>query len=376
MLARLQETGSSHGLVGLGICEVEPFDEARDEMNRRLTSGESGRMRFTFSDPGIATDVRRSFPWAIRLVVCATTYLPAAGNPGPGRANHGRVARFATSDHYAALRRALSALAEVLQAAGHRAEVLIDDNRLVDRAAAVRAGIAWWGKSTMALMPKYGPWTLLGSIATDAVLPVAEPMLRDCGTCVACIPACPTGALDNEGTLDATRCISYWAQMPGAIPIPIREAWGDRLYGCDSCLDTCPPGQRWLNLAPSDGTGRVPLLEALTQSDDELHKVYAHFYVPRNDPDYLRRNALVALGHCGGSEAIPVVAGYLADVRPMLRSHAAWALGRMGGLAAESALEAALKTEQDFAVRAELEAALERAPTFSSRPRGAPTVNP
>jgi len=347
-----------NGLVRLGICDAEPFADVRVEMNRRKAGGEAGRLRFTYTDPEVATDIRRTFPWANRLVVGAITYLPAAGNPGPLRANYGRVARFATLDHYQALRGALESVRDVLRVAGNQAEVLIDDSRLVDRAAAVRAGAAWWGKSTMALTPRYGPWTLLGSVVTDAELPVTSPMRRDCGTCVACIPACPTGALDQEGTIDATLCISYWAQMPGVIPVSIREAWGDRLYGCDDCLDACPPGWRWLARAPF-GAGRVDLLEALAIPDDDLLNAYAHFYTPRNDPAYLRRNALVALGHSGSPEAIPVLAGYLAVNRAMLRLHAAWALGWMGGAEAEAALERAVLSEADPTVRSEIQVAIQ-----------------
>jgi epoxyqueuosine reductase len=353
----LQETGSASGLVGLGVCSVAPFADVRAEMNRRKAGGESGRLRFTYGDLEVATDIRQSFPWAFRLVVGATTYLPAAGNPGPPRTNHGRVARFATSDHYEPLRRGLESVGDVLRAAGHKAEVLVDDNRLVDRAAAVRAGLAWWGKSTMALSPKYGPWTLLGSVVTDADLPVTSPMVRDCGPCIACIPACPTGALNQEGTIDATRCVSYWAQMPGVIPLAIREAWGDRLYGCDACLEACPPGRRWQGLVP-DGTGRTDLLEVLATPDDDLSSAYSHFYTPRNDPGYLRRNALVALGHSGTPDAIPVLAGYLAANRPMLRLHAAWALGRLGGADAQAALEGAVLSETDPAVSSEIDFAL------------------
>jgi len=356
-VTRLQEASAAVGLAGLGICSVEPFFDVRTEMDRRKAEGPAGRLRFTYTDTVVATDIRRSYPWAERLVVGASSYLPAAGTPGPLPPNHGRVARFATSDHYAPLRRGLEAVSGVLRSAGYRAEILIDDNRLVDRAAAVRAGIAWWGKSTMALLPKYGPWTLLGSVVTDAEVPVSEAMRRDCGTCVACIPACPTGALDEEGTIDATRCISYWAQMPGVIPVPIREAWGDRLYGCDACLDACPPGRRWLDVAPGGRDG-VDLLDVLAAADAGLRSAYAHFYIPRNDPDYLRRNALVALGHSGSPAAVSIVAGYLAASRPMLRSHAAWALGRIGSGDARRVLEAALNSEADPAVTTEIQTAL------------------
>ncbi len=358
ILSRIREAIAAGGLIGFGVCDVDPFVEVATEMDRRRTGGQSGRLRFTYADLGVATDIRRSFPWANKLIVGATTYLPASGNPGPATANRGRVARFATSDHYQPLRRELEVVAEILHSAGYRAEILVDDNRLVDRAVAVRAGIAWWGKSTMALVPKYGPWTLIGSVATDADLPITLPMVRDCGTCVACIPACPTGALDREGTLDSTLCISYWAQMPGDIPLPIRAAWGDRLYGCDACLDACPPGERWSGLA-AEGAGRVDLFEVLTHTDDELRSAFGHFYVPRNDYDFLRRNALVALGHCGGPEALPIVARYLESSRAMLRLHAAWALGRIGEGPAARALQSAATRETDPKVLVEINLALE-----------------
>lgn len=359
LLERLDSVAGAHGGVGLGVCTVEPFTSVRTEMERRLESGESGRKRFTYTDPAVATDVRSTYPWAERLVVAAVTYLPDGGRPGPSVVNTGRIARFATADHYIPLRRLLEAVSAELKSGGFRAEPLADDNRLVDRAAAVRAGVAWWGKSTMALAPKFGPWMLLGSVATDALLSVSESMMRDCGTCTACIPACPTGALDTEGVLDATRCISYWAQTPGMIPLRVREAWGDRLYGCDDCLEACPPGERWEARADS-ATGRVDLVELLGSEDAELLTEYEHFYIPRRDARFLRRNALVALGHSGTNEAIPAIAAYLESSTAVLRGHAAWALGRLGATGAIPGLEQAASTESDSLVRDELVAALGR----------------
>jgi epoxyqueuosine reductase len=353
----VRETGESRGLIAVGFCDARPFLEERTEMRRRITGGEAGRLRFTYGDPEAATDVRRSFPWATGLVVGAITYLPEAGDPGPPAGNTGRIARFATADYYQPLRLALGAIRNVLKEAGYQGEVLVDDNRLVDRAAAVRAGIAWWGKSTMVLMPKYGPWALLGSVVTDAPLPSSLPMRRDCGTCVECIPACPTGALDKIGILDATRCISYWAQVSGTIPLAIREAWGDRLYGCDDCLQSCPPGKKWVAMA-AEGRGRVDLLEILGETDERLRQRFGRFYLPRNDPVFLRRNALVALGHCGGSDTVGELARYLEHRRPVLRLHAAWALGRIGSSAATKALKKAAEHESDRSVREEIEAAL------------------
>lgn len=330
LLERLERGAARDGLVGIGVCSVEPFADVKAEMERRLESGEAGRKRFTYTNPAVSTDVRRTYPWAVRLLVGAVSYLPAAGHPGPPAPNTGRVARFATTDHYEALRTALRHQADTLGQAGWHAEVLVDDNRLVDRAAAVRAGIAWWGKSTMALAPRFGPWLLLGSVVTDAPLPTSEPMVRDCGTCTACIPACPTGALDTEGILDATKCISYWAQTPGPIPAEVREAWGDRFYGCDECLDACPPG-RTLASETEEVGGRTDLLEVLAMTDDELLERFAHFYVPRRDATFLRRNALIALGHSGDARALAVIEPYCDSPTPTLRTNARWARERIAG---------------------------------------------
>ncbi len=352
---RLRHTAEQGGLTGFGIATVEPFGAVRAEMERRLEAGSAVAGRFTYRDPVTATDVRGSAPWAERIITVAHGYVPAAGDPGPPQPGTGRIARFATEDHYRPLRAGLDRLAAVLAGAGHRGLVLVDDHRLVDRAAAVRAGVAWWGRSTMALAPRIGPWLLLGSVVTDARLAVTEPMRRDCGTCTACLPACPTGALE-DGILDARRCLAHLLQASGPIPTEFRAAVADRFYGCDDCLDACPPGRRVLEqCAPA---GRVDLVEVLSASDEELLRRFAHFYIPGRRARYLRRNALVALGNSGGPDAVAVAAGFLTDPDPLLRAHAAWALGRLGGPGAESALESALATETDHDAVAEITRAL------------------
>jgi epoxyqueuosine reductase len=350
----LRGTAARLGLAGLGVCSAAPFTEVRTTIEQRVDEGRHGSLRFTYADPATATDVRRSFAWAERLVVAAWSYAEAAGSPGPPEGGTGRIARFATEDHYRELRAGLAALAETLRDEGWRAEPLADDNRLVDRAAAVRAGVGWWGKSSMVLAPGPGPWLLLGSVVTDAEVPVTAAMRRDCGTCDACLPACPTGALVAPGVLDARRCLAAWAQAPGVIPAEFREPMGDRLYGCDDCLDACPPGRRALDARPA---GRVDLREVLAASDRDLLDRFAHWYVPRRHPRHIRRNALVALGNAGGSGAVRVAAGYLGHSDWLLRAHAAWALGRLGGPRAVAALAAAAGREEHPDVAAEIEAA-------------------
>ncbi|HSQ37333.1 MAG TPA: 4Fe-4S double cluster binding domain-containing protein, partial [Acidimicrobiia bacterium] len=203
------------------------------------------------------------------------------------------------------------------------------------------------------LSPGHGPWLLLGSVVTDAVLPRSRPSRRTCGTCTACLPACPTGALVGPGVLDARRCLAALAQAPGPIPHEHRRGMGDRLYGCDACLEACPPGRRCLAAAP-EHRGRVDLAGLLTADDAALRRRFGHWYIPGRRVRYLRRNALVALGNAGGGAARTAVIGYLEDADPLLRAHAAWALGALGGPDARTALSRAARGEGDLSVREEI----------------------
>ncbi len=345
------------GLSGFGICTADPFADVRESIEQRKVSGLSGRLTFTFTDPARSTDVRSSFPWAQRLVVGAIGY--PVDSPTPRAAHEGRVARFAVGDAYAPLRETLGRMAEHLRTSGFEADVLVDDNRLVDRAAAVRAGVGWWGKNTMVLAPGIGPWMLLGSVVTDAALTTTGPMLRTCGTCTACLPACPTGALVSPGVLDARRCLAAIAQAPGPIPRAFREPMGDRLYGCDDCLDACPPGRRHLERSGESARGVADVVSILRDSDRTILDRYAHFYIPRRRARYLRRNALVVLGNTGDRSFVNLLAGYVAHPDWLLRLHAAWALGRIGGLSARSVLAAAARREDNPDVRQEIGVGME-----------------
>src|SRR5204862_611113 len=159
---------------------------------------------FTYRNPERSTDASRTVPNAAALVVGARAYPP----PHRARDRRARVAAYAAADHYDALRAALAAIAGALDSAGWRAKVLVDDNALVDREAAYRAGLGWYGKNANILLPGRGSWFVLGSVVTDAALPTAIPVEDGCGSCARCIPACPTGALVAPGVLDARRCLA------------------------------------------------------------------------------------------------------------------------------------------------------------------------
>jgi epoxyqueuosine reductase len=344
--ATLRSIAETAHLSGVGFCSAEPFPEVKEALEAAVDSGRSASLGFTFSDPATATAPQASFPWARSMVVVAHTYLPAAGLPPRSRPGTGRIARFASDDHYVALRSGLDQIRQSLIEAGFQAEVLYDDNRLVDRAAAVRAGIAWWGKSAMVLAPGSGPWMLLGSVVTDAELAPDQAMQRDCGTCDACIPACPTGAIIAPGVLDSRRCLAAISQSRGSIPLEFREAMEDRVYGCDDCLTACPPGER------------LAALELLATADRRLRLRFAHFYVPRNQARFLKRNAIVALGNSQSPEYAGVLAGLLGHPDALLRAHAAWALGRVGAPGAALVLQTARGTEAATEVVEEIDLAL------------------
>ena len=295
----------------------------------------------------------------------------------------GRVARYATADHYADLRQALAEVGHLLAGHGWRARVVADDNSLVDRAAAHRAGLGWFGKNTNILLPGRGSWFVLGSVVTDAPLPPSTPVKPACGGCRRCLVSCPTGALVEPGVLDARRCLAWLLQAPGVFPWEYRVALGDRIYGCDDCQEVCPPNrpalagttrgreppERQANGGPDGHLGSsANLLALLASTDDALMATYGRWYVPRRDPRYLRRNGLVALGNAGrpgDAGVVATVARYLVCPDELLRAHATWAAFRLGrsDLVDEAGLSAG---ETSDLVRAELRRGPEVAPTSLS----------
>lgn len=355
LAAELTELAAAHGLDAVGFAGADPFEDTRRHLEARRAAGLHGGMHFTYGRPDRSCDPAATVPGARSLVVAAKAY---GGGPAPKRAS-GAVARYARSDHYGVLRHGLEALAGRLRAGGWRAEVRCDDNRLVDRAAAVRAGLGWFGRNTLVLLPGRGSWFVLGSVVTDARLAGAGRPLtpaEGCGPCRRCLSACPTGAL-SDGVLDARRCLAWLLEAPGVFPVEHRVALGGRVYGCDACQEACPVNRRFAPAAPADTTGAtVDLLALLASSDEELLSRHRRWYVARRQARYLRRNALVALGNVGDG-GDPATAAALADALahpdPLVRAHAAWAAARLG----RPDLLAAVAGDDDPQVRAELAAA-------------------
>jgi epoxyqueuosine reductase len=224
---------------------------------------------------------------------------------------------------------------------GWRARIAADDNALVDRAAAVRAGIGWYGKSSNVLIEGRGSWFVLGAVVTDAVVEhVDRPVPDGCGACTRCIDGCPTGAIVAPGVVDARRCLAWLVQKTGSFPVEHRVALGARIYGCDDCQEVCPPNKvddrRRPAPADRDGVAFVDLVELLDADDDELLAAHGRWYIPRRDPRYVRRNALVALGNAGGAgdDVDRVLDRYATGDDELLAEHARWAKERRAGASA------------------------------------------
>jgi epoxyqueuosine reductase len=194
--------------------------------------------------------------------------------------------------------------------------------------------VGFYGKNTMLITRKHGSWVVLGTLVTTAELEPTPPLDLDCGSCRLCIDACPTGALDDPGTVDANKCLSYWTQSKHSAQEPYRERLEDRVYGCDICQDVCPwnrgiEKRRGDEPLPEDAEPVVSLVDWLQADEADLRLRYDRLFVPRNDPRFLRRNALIALGNNGRPEDLPLAERYAASDDPLLAEHGAWAVARL-----------------------------------------------
>ncbi|MDE0134958.1 MAG: tRNA epoxyqueuosine(34) reductase QueG [Acidimicrobiaceae bacterium] len=350
LLEQIQHAATSAGLDAVGVTNTAPFTQARRAIDERKAAGLHAGMWFTYGRPERSTTPANILTGARSIVVCARSYEPP--NPhtpeGPASAagGSGTVAAYVASDAYGALRAGLERICEILQRSGFEAVTVCDDNRLVDRAAAARAGLGWLGRNTMLLSRELGSWTVLGSVVTTAELPAPDQAQSDgCGTCRRCQTACPTGALDTAGVLDANRCLAWLVQAPGVFPPEHRIALGDRLYGCDDCQTVCPFNDTAVTPARgqpvdlglrSNGAARgnsVDVAELLRMTDDDLMAAFGHWYIPRRRPEYLRRNALVVLGNVGDPDSSAVeemLRRSLSSASDVVAAHAVWAARRLG----------------------------------------------
>lgn len=364
----IREYAEQLGFDIVGFTSAEPFRRDERAAVERIRAGlMDGLPWYTEERVRSATHPEILLPGARSVISLAMSYLSGEREPD-GEGIEGKIARYAWGDDYHQLIKAR--LREFADGLGKRAgrpvktRLFVDDGPMNDRAAAERAGVGWFGKNTNILTTRHGSWVFLGQVITDLELRPDAPLLKNCGECVRCIEACPTGAIVAPYVIDNRRCISFLTiELRGAIPMEMRPLVGDWIFGCDICQDVCPVNSDVRESVEPAFRQRhdfaAPRLLPLLDLDDEgFRERFRNSPVKRTKLTGLLRNVCVALGNIGDRRSVPALARTLLTADPMVRRHAAWALGRIGGAEAVKALSSAVHVQTDPEVLGEIESAL------------------
>ena len=396
LLRRLERRAAESGLSLLGACSPGPSAHL-SRYRAWLEQGFHGEMRYLDRRDAVARrgNLALTSPGVRAVLVLGQTYHQADPPGAPGDPSRGIVARYARGqDYHQVLKHRLEELLDWLReeapsegfASDIRGMAYVDTGPILERELAQRAGLGWFGKNTMLIHPRKGSYFFLGILLLDLDLPSTDPFARDhCGTCRACLEACPTGALlgrEESGApvMDARRCISYLTiELKGPIPTDLRAGIGNRIFGCDICQEVCPwnvkfaePSKEPAYRAGPDTDGPA-LVELMGLSDEEFSARFSGSPIKRAKRRGFLRNVAVALGNWLSAadhrppEAVEALLAALDDHEPLIRGHAAWALGEIlarvgipgdGGHVVAEALLGRLDVEEDEWVREELEAGL------------------
>ena len=322
-----------------------------------------GRRQQAYADPGLVLEGARSILMLTLNYRTADPQLPQDGE--------GRISRYAwgPTDYHDVIHDRLKELVKLVEShvPGAKARGVGDSAPLLEREFAQLAGLGWIGKHTLLLNQKQGSYFFLAALLTDQELDYDEAQDADhCGSCTACLDACPTEAFVQPYLLDATRCISYLTiELDGPIPRELRPGIGDWLFGCDVCQDVCP----WNRFAPLStepafeprqdaASNPVRLAELFELNDDSFRSRFRHTPLWRAKRRGLLRNAAIVLGNQRAATAFPALLRGLHDEEALVRGASAWALGEIGTEEANAALKERLADEEDGCVRREIEAAM------------------
>jgi epoxyqueuosine reductase len=334
--ARLVEFARKLGFDSCRVaaCAPPPHADAFDDW---LSAGAHGEMEYMARGEEKRRDPQKILPGAKSVVVLALNYWQDDRNAAETAATtaeaHGRIARYAWGDDYHDVIAAkLDKIDIFLRESGGRQKCYVDTGPILERDHAAQAGIGWHGKSTMLIDEKLGTWFFLAEILTTLELSPDEPARDRCGTCERCITACPTGAITAPHKLDARRCISYLTiELKSSIPLELRPLIGDRIFGCDDCLDACP-WNRFAQVssesafAARKSTTAFSLRDYLALNEAEFRELFRNSPIKRIKRRGFLRNVCVALGNVGTSEDLPALRLATLDPEPLIAEHAAWAI--------------------------------------------------
>jgi epoxyqueuosine reductase len=363
---QIKAEATALGFDLIGITAAEPLAHG-GRLRAWVAQGFAGEMGYMSRDVEKRVDPSHVLPEVRSIIVLGMNYYtsPAMSEASPG---HGWIARYAWGrDYHTVLGEKLKALVAFIrdvERADVQARWYVDTGPILERELAWRAGLGWPGKNTNLINRRLGSWLFLGAILLNRELVYDAPATAHCGSCTRCLVACPTGALVAPGVLDARRCISYLTiELRGSIPRELRPLMGTHIFGCDICQAVCPwnrkaPMSSEPAFLPRAGFAAPELIPLLRLSDDEFRAQFRNSPVTRAKRRGLLRNVAVALGNLRDLRALPALEAALHDAEPLIRSHAAWALGRIGGHGTRQILHAVLSTEGDADVREEIALAL------------------
>ncbi|MFK7987031.1 MAG: tRNA epoxyqueuosine(34) reductase QueG [Sandaracinaceae bacterium] len=337
----LEQRAFELGFARIGVAHVQPLERDALALRRWLAAGHHGSMTWMNDTADVRLDPTHPgmLPSAARVVALVTPYQHEGPPVGP---HPGRVARYAEGrDYHNVLGKRVKKLAKLLREAGFPTRGSVDSLPVLERSWAQRAGVGFIGKNCCLIVPGLGSHVLLSTLVTAAPLPVDEPMEPRCGSCRACLDACPTDAFVESRSLDARRCVSYLTiEHDGPIPEPLRAAIGDRFFGCDDCQDVCPfnrtappPAHETAPFAPSARfvAPDAPSCADVLEMDEEQHLAWAHGSpLRRPGRASLARNAATVLGNRGDRRHLPVLRRAAeTDPSDAVRDAATWAIGRI-----------------------------------------------